>query len=75
LLLLNTITKKQLGEERVYFAYTSISLFAIEGSQDRNSSRAGTQGQELMQRPWRDAASWLASHALLRLLSYRTEDH
>lgn len=28
-----------------------------------------------MQRPWRGAASWLAPHGLLRLLSYRTQDH
>ena len=30
-----------------------------EGSQDRNSNRAGSWRQELMQRPWRDAAYWL----------------
>jgi hypothetical protein len=35
-------------------AYTSIALLIIEGSQDRNSHRAGTQ------RPWRGAAYWLA---------------
>jgi hypothetical protein len=34
--------KKQVGEEKVYSAYTSTSLFIIEGSQDRNSHRAGT---------------------------------
>ena len=28
-----------------------------------------------MQRPWREAAYWLASHGLLSLLSYRTQDH
>jgi hypothetical protein len=28
-----------------------------------------------MQRPWRDAAYWLAPHGLLSLLSYRTQDH
>jgi len=28
-----------------------------------------------MQRPWRDAAYWLASPGLLSLLSYRTQDH
>jgi hypothetical protein len=27
-----------------------------------------------MQRPWRDAAYWLASPGLLSLLSYRTQD-
>jgi hypothetical protein len=28
-----------------------------------------------MQRPWRDAAHWLAPHGLLSLLSYRTQEH
>ena len=28
-----------------------------------------------MQRPWRDAAYWLAPHGLLSLLSYRNLDH
>ena len=31
------------GERRVYLAYTSISLFISEGSQDRGSSRGGTK--------------------------------
>lgn len=34
--------------------------------------KAGTRRQELMQRPWRDAAYRLAPHGLLILLSYRT---
>jgi hypothetical protein len=49
--------KKQVGEERVCLAYTSILLFIIEGSWDRNSNRAGTWRPELMQRPWSSAAS------------------
>jgi len=69
------MTKKQVGKERVYLAFTSTSLFIIEESQDRNSSRAGTWRQELMQRPWRDVAYWLAPRDLLTLLSYRTQDH
>jgi hypothetical protein len=48
------MTKKQVGKERVYLAYTSVSLFIMEGSQDR----------ELMQRPLKGAAYWLASHGL-----------
>ena len=28
-----------------------------------------------MQRPWRDAAYWLAPYGFLSLLSYRTQDH
>jgi hypothetical protein len=30
------MTKKQVGEKRVYLAYDSISLFFIKGSQGRN---------------------------------------
>jgi hypothetical protein len=36
----NIMTKKQVGEERVYLAYTSILLFITKGSQDWNSSRS-----------------------------------
>ena len=53
--------QKQLGEERVYLTYSSTSLFIIERSQDRSSHKEGTWTQELMQRPWRGAAYWLAS--------------
>ena len=48
----NIMTKKQVGEERVCLAYTSTLLFITKESQDRNSHRAGTWRQELMQRPW-----------------------
>jgi hypothetical protein len=34
--------KKQVVEERIYLAYTSILLFIIKGSQSKNSNRAGT---------------------------------
>jgi hypothetical protein len=44
-------------------AYTSMLLFITKGSQDRNSSRAGTWRQEPMQRQWRGAAYWIASQA------------
>jgi len=60
------MTKTQAEEERVNLACTSVSLFIIEGGQDRNSSRIGTW--ELIQRPWRDAAYWLAPQGLLNLL-------
>jgi hypothetical protein len=39
----NIMTKKQVGEERVYLAYASILLFITKGSQDWNSSRAGSR--------------------------------
>jgi hypothetical protein len=50
------MNKKQVGEERVYSAYTSTFLFIIKGNQDRNLHRAGTWRQDLMQRPLRGAA-------------------
>ena len=62
----------QVGEERVYLAYTSTSMFIIKGSQDRNSKRTGTCRQELMQKPWRGAAYWLAPKGLFCLFSCRT---
>ena len=37
------MTKKQVGEERVYLACTSILLFITKGSQDWNSRRAGSR--------------------------------
>jgi hypothetical protein len=69
------MTKKQVGEERVYSAYTSTLLFITKRSQDWNSHRSGTWSQELMQRLWKDAAYWIASPGLLSLLSYRTLDY
>lgn len=36
---------------------------------------AGTQRQELKQRPWTNDAYWLAPHILLNLLSYTTKNH
>jgi hypothetical protein len=45
----NIMTKKQVGEERVYSAYTSILLFITERSQDWNSSRS-------------ESRSWCRSH-------------
>jgi hypothetical protein len=39
----NIMTKKQVGEERVYSAYTSILLFITKGSQDWNSGSSGSR--------------------------------
>jgi hypothetical protein len=66
------MTKKQVGEERVYSAYTSILLFITK------EVRTGTQaGQEVGAdaEPWRDVPYWLASPGLLSLLSDRTKDY
>jgi hypothetical protein len=43
----NIITKKQVGEKRVYSAYTSTLLFITNG----NSGIELIQGRKLMQRP------------------------
>jgi hypothetical protein len=66
------MSKKQVGEERVYSAYTSTLLFITK------EVRTGTQaGQEAgaEQRPWRNVFYWLASPGLLSLLPYRTQDY
>jgi hypothetical protein len=61
------MNKKQVGEERVYSAYTSILLFIIKENQDRSSHRAGTWRWELVQKLWRNAACfpWFAQFAFL----------
>lgn len=58
--------QKQAGEERVNNGlHFHITVDHNRGHQDRNSNKAGTQRQELMQRPWGAAASWLALHGFL----------
>jgi hypothetical protein len=42
------MTVKQVGEERIYLAYTSISLFIIDVGQDSKSSRASSRRKELV---------------------------
>jgi hypothetical protein len=39
----NIMTKKQVGEERVYSAYSSTLLFITKGCQDWNSSGSGSR--------------------------------
>jgi hypothetical protein len=67
------MTKKQVGEQIVYSAYT----FHIVVDHQRKSGLDLKQirKQELMQRPWKDVTYWLASPGLLSLLSYRTQDY
>jgi hypothetical protein len=68
------MTKRQVGEERGLFGLR-FSISFIEGSQGRNSHKAGTWRQELMQRPWRDVVYWFTPHGLLSLLSYSPYGH
>jgi hypothetical protein len=39
----NIMARKQVGEKRIYSAYTSTLLFITKGSQDWNSSKAGSR--------------------------------
>lgn len=52
----------------VYLVFASTPLFIIEGSQDRESNSVGTWKQELMLRPWRSSAYWLAAMSMLTCL-------
>jgi hypothetical protein len=47
-------------KEWIYLVYTFTSLFIIEGSPNKDSNRTGTWRQELMQKPWKSVAYWLA---------------
>jgi hypothetical protein len=59
------VTKSNLGEKGL------ISLTVPDNSSSSKAVRAGTGRQELMQRPWRGAAYWLAHHHdLLSLLLF-----
>ena len=65
------MTKKQVGEERVYTVYTS--HIAVNHQRKSGLEFKQVRKQELMQRPWRDVPYQLASPGLLSLLSYRTK--
>jgi hypothetical protein len=70
------IGQKQVGEERVYWAYI---YFCVVVPDWMKSEQELQQGRNL--EAWLDAesiegaAEWLAPHGLLSLLSYRTQDH
>jgi hypothetical protein len=61
------MTKKQVGEERVYSASTSTYL-AVHHQRKSGLELKQVRKQELMQRPWRDVTYWLASPGLFSLL-------
>jgi hypothetical protein len=72
MLVWNTMTKSNLGKEG--FIWLTLPHLCLSLKEVRTGTdRAGTWRQELMQRPWNEAAYWLASHGLLRLLSYSTQ--
>jgi hypothetical protein len=53
------MTKKHVGEERVYSAYTF--HIAVDHQRMTGLELKHVRKQELMQRPWRDVLYWLAS--------------
>jgi hypothetical protein len=65
------MTKKQVGEERVYSAYTF--HIAVHHQMNSGLELRQVRKQELMQRSWRDVTYWLASSALLKSLYYRAQ--
>jgi len=67
------MTKKQVGEERVYSPHTF--HIAVHHQRKSGVELKQVRKQKLMQRPWRDVPYWLASPGLLSLLSYRTQDY
>ena len=71
------MTKKQVGEERVYSAYTSILLFITK--EVRTGTQAGqnvgADAQAVERCSLLACFHWLASPGLLNLLSYRTQDY
>jgi hypothetical protein len=57
------MTKKQVGEERVYSAY--IFHIAVKHQRMSGLELKQVRKQELMQKPWRDVLYWLAQPVLL----------
>jgi hypothetical protein len=69
----NIRTKNQVGEERVYSAYTSTLLLITKGCQDW--SQAGQEAGADAEKQWRDVPYSLVFPGLLSLFSYRTQDY
>jgi hypothetical protein len=54
----NIMTKKQVGEERVYSFYTSHTV--VDHQRKAGLELKQVRKQELRQRPWRDVSYWLS---------------
>jgi hypothetical protein len=65
------MTKKQVGEERVYLAY--IFHIAIDHQRKSGLELNQVRKQYLIQRPWMGVTYWLDSPGLISLLSYRNK--
>lgn len=66
--------QKKPGGKGFISAYRSISASITEGSQARNSKKVRIWRQELLQRPWKSSAYWLALHDLHILSPPGTQD-
>ena len=55
--LINSITKSNLGRRELTISYTTMSRSVIQG---RSSNATGTWRQKLKQRPQRNVAQWFA---------------
>jgi hypothetical protein len=69
------MTKSNMGRKGLISL--TVPYYSLSSKEVRTETHTGQEPwrQELMQRPWRDAAYWLASHGFLCLLSYRTQGH
>ena len=69
------MTKKQVGEERVYSAYTSTLLFITKEvrTEAQAGQEAGADAEAMEGCSLLACLPWLASPGLLSLLSYRTK--
>ena len=56
----NIMTKKQVGGERVYSAYSLHFPHCCSSPKDAGLELKQVRKQELMQKPWRDVLYWLA---------------
>jgi hypothetical protein len=59
-----------MGRKRLIQFTLSLPCSSLKEGQDRNSNGAGSWRQELKQRPWWDAASWLVPLGLLSLFFF-----
>ena len=70
-----SMTKTSLESREFIWLIHPGSLSITEGNQGGNSSRAGSWKQELKERPWRNAAPWLASPGSFSLFFHTSQDY
>lgn len=67
--------QKLLREKKFCLEHAYTVLLIIYESETRNLKIAGTLRQELLQRPWWGASSWLVPYRLFCLLSYTMQKY